>query len=347
MAKKSAKSAKKKIKKKGVAKIAVRKKSEGVVKSKVKKAKVEVQVPAEATIALKKTKEGAKTRVLSIDDEEVIRTLLKKMLTKAGYDVAVAASGEDALKAMQKQAFDLCIIDLKMPGMGGMEFLSQMKQFYPDTEALILTAFGDIDIAVDAMRKGAFNFLSKPFKRDTLLAIIERALERKAMKQDLEETRAAMWEMESEASRRIGEFEGQLVAVEEAKRELGDSFNDIKKSLIEGTGDRSNLEKSVVALEMVAGQIKRMEEKIFDSENNKKIALKKAISLEKDLRRKVSGNVQLGNKLKEAKASLEDLKKEVAKEKNMSSSDEKTDVVSSLTDIHKALAEFRKETEKK
>ncbi len=342
----------KKVRKKKAPKVAHQAKKKTEVIAEVKagaarnKAKVEnvekeakvpkVEVPREAKLGLK---------VLSVDDEEVIRTLLKKILTKAGYEVKLAASGEEGLKLMKKEAFDLCIIDLKMPGMGGIAFLSQMKEDHPDTEAVILTAFGDIDTAVDAMKNGAFNFVSKPFKKDTFLSIIERAVERKIMKKDLEDTKAYMREMENVTSRKIGELQGQLVAVEEAKRELGVQFNKIKQSLVGGTGKHGELEKKVLSLEKVAGQIKEIEEKLVVVEKEKKEAFKRTRQLEKELNRKVSTNVELGNKIEEAKVSLGDLKKEVTQEKEQAPSKEKEELKTSLTDIHQALADFRKEIE--
>lgn len=286
----------------------------------------------------------AHAKVLSVDDEEVIRSLIKKVMTKAGYDVKSAASGEEGLKIMNKESFDLAIIDLKMPGMGGMAFLEKMKELYPDTEAVILTGFGDIDTAVDAMKKGAFNFVPKPFSKDTFLTIIERALERRLMKKEMDETRTAMRDIENDAAKKIGKLEGQIAAVEDAKKELGEQFNSIKKSLVDGTGNQGELEKKVMSLEKVASRIKDVEGKLIVAEKAKKDALKKAKQLEKELSSKVSGNVGLGNKLDDAKDSLQNLKKEVKKKKDAPDEDGE-DVGVSLGDIHSSLADFRKEIE--
>lgn len=303
------------------------------------------KVAKEKKKAVVKAPKGSANRlkVLSVDDEEVIRSLLKKVLTKAGYEVALAESGEEGLKVMQKASFDLAIIDLKMPGMGGIAFLEKMKDLYPNTEAVILTGFGDIDIAVDAMKKGAFNFVPKPFKKDVFLTIISKALERRVMKQEMESAKNAIRDIESEASRKIGELEGQLVAVEQAKAELGEQYNAIKISLVDGTETQSNLEKKVVSLERVAGKIKIMEEKVVAAEKEKREVLRKAKSMEKELASKVSGKIELGNKLDEAKIGLNTIKKEISK-KGGSKKGESADYVS-LTDIHHALADLRKESE--
>lgn len=334
MAKKTAKKAAKDIKKKPKAPVKPKIKKAAIQKSKIVK-KIEA-----APVSTK-----AKANVLSVDDEEVIRSLIKRVMTKAGYAVKLAASGEEGLKIMNKESFDLVIIDLKMPGMGGMAFLGKMKELYPDTEAVILTGFGDIDTAVDAMKKGAFNFVTKPFTKDTFLSIIERALERRLMKKEMEEAKSAVREIEDEAAKRIGKLEGQVAAVEEAKRELGDQFNAIKQQLVDGTGNQGELEKKVMSLEKVASQIKGMEEKLIVSEKEKKDALKKAKNLEKELSSNVSGKVESGNKLDEARASLNTVKSQVKKEKEGAPAEEKIDTQVSLSDIHSTLADFRKEIE--
>lgn len=335
-------------------------KSDGARKATKKKTKAAVKATAGVTEKIEEilaepeivenieeapvSREG-KVRVLSIDDEEVIRSLIQKVLTKAGYNVTLAASGEEGLEIMEKETFDLAIIDLKMPGMGGMAFLGKMKELYPDTEAVILTGFGDIENAVDAMKKGAFNFVPKPFKKDTFLTIVDRALERLLMKEELEETKTAMREIENEAAKKIGRLESEIAAVEEAKKELGDHFNAIKQSLIDGTGNQGDLEKKVMSLEKVASQIKNMEGKLVIAEKERESALKKAKKMEKELSARVSGNVALGNKLDEAKDSLKDLKGQVEKEKEEADGEEGDAGNVSLGDIHATLADFRKEIE--
>lgn len=307
---------------------AVKKKAETAAKVK--------EVPTPKAIA-------GRIKILSVDDEEVIRSLLKKVLTKAGYEVALAESGEKGLQVMKKESFDLAIIDLKMPGMGGVAFLEKMKDLYPDTEAIILTGFGDIDNAVDAMKKGAFNFMPKPFKRDVLLTIISKALERQAMRKEMESAKDAIRDIESEASKKIGELEGQLAAVEQAKIELGEQYNSIKRSLVDGTETQSDLEKKVVSLEKVAGKIKSMEEKVIAAEKGKRKVLVRAKNMEKELASKVSGKIEHGNKLDEAKTGLSVIKKEISK-KEKPEGGEPADSIS-LTDIHQALSDLRKEGE--
>ncbi len=99
----------------------------------------------------------ARSRILVVDDELNIRSALVTLLEKKQYQVRGAGSAEEALEQMETTAADLVLTDLKMPGMGGMEFIRRLKQKWPDTEVLVMTAFGSIDTAVEAMRCGAYD----------------------------------------------------------------------------------------------------------------------------------------------------------------------------------------------
>src|SRR5206468_8099564 len=114
--------------------------------------------------------------ILVVDDEKPQRDILQEILTSAGYDVTSAASGEAALKFARERSFDLALTDLKMTGMDGIELLQQLLALDSSIIVLLLTAHGTIDSAKDALRRGAFDYLQKPFERDVLLATIKRAL---------------------------------------------------------------------------------------------------------------------------------------------------------------------------
>ena len=107
-------------------------------------------------------------RILVVDDEINIRGALVTLLEKKGYQVRGAGTGEDALEQLETATADV-LTDLKMPGMGGMEFLRRLKQKWPDTEVLVMTAYGSIDTAVEAMRCGAYDYLTKPIDRERFL----------------------------------------------------------------------------------------------------------------------------------------------------------------------------------
>ena len=116
--------------------------------------------------------------ILIIDDEVNIRNALMTMLEKKGYRVCGAGTGEEALRQLDEARMDLVITDLRMPGISGMEFLRQLKNKWLDTEVVVMTAFGSIDTAVEAMRLGAYDYLTKPIDRERFVVIVEKALER-------------------------------------------------------------------------------------------------------------------------------------------------------------------------
>src|SRR3989441_3481532 len=114
--------------------------------------------------------------ILVVDDEKPQRDILQEILTSAGYDVTSAASGEAALKFAKERSFDLALTDLKMTGMDGIELLQQLLAGDSSIIVILLTAHGTIESAKDALRRGAFDYLQKPFERDALLGTIKRAL---------------------------------------------------------------------------------------------------------------------------------------------------------------------------
>src|SRR5438045_8516235 len=116
--------------------------------------------------------------ILVVDDEKPQRDILHDILTTAGYDVTSAASGEAALKFAKERSFDLALTDLKMTGIDGIELLQQLLALDSSIIVILLTAHGSIDSAKDALRRGAFDYLQKPYDRDTLLETIRRALKK-------------------------------------------------------------------------------------------------------------------------------------------------------------------------
>lgn len=117
-----------------------------------------------------------KPHILVVDDEVNVRRVLCAQLAQAGFETAQASSGEEALERVRIEDPDLVLTDLRMPGMGGMNLLSQLRGDFPEVPVVVLTAFGTIETAVEAMKKGAFDFLTKPFDRDKVLETIGKAL---------------------------------------------------------------------------------------------------------------------------------------------------------------------------
>ncbi|CAI4030619.1 Regulatory protein AtoC [Nitrospira tepida] len=120
-------------------------------------------------------------KILVVDDEPSLRDVLGIMLKKAGYTTTLAADGEEAVSQVNKEIYDLVITDLKMPGVGGMEVLKAVKSASPDTVVLVVTAFGSPDTAVEAMKLGAYDYLTKPFQVDEVQLIIRNALEKRRL----------------------------------------------------------------------------------------------------------------------------------------------------------------------
>jgi DNA-binding NtrC family response regulator len=116
-------------------------------------------------------------RVLVVDDDMFFRKVITKLLTGHGYEITLAGGGEEALQTLQTQAFDLMISDVNMTPMDGMELLEKVRERYPDMGVIMLTGHDEIEIAIEAMKKGAFDFLVKPFQLDDLFATVQRSLE--------------------------------------------------------------------------------------------------------------------------------------------------------------------------
>ncbi|MBN1487645.1 MAG: response regulator transcription factor [Anaerolineae bacterium] len=119
----------------------------------------------------------AETRILVVDDEAAERVTLGEVLRLEGYHVTLAASGEEALSiSKNERPFDVAILDLRLPGMDGIQVLAGIRQHSPDTIVILITGYGTLETAIQALRKGAYDFLLKPCPVDEVLAAVRRAL---------------------------------------------------------------------------------------------------------------------------------------------------------------------------
>ena len=123
-------------------------------------------------------------KILLIDDEESMRHMLSVLLKKAGYDSTAAESAEAGLKAMEKEGFDFILCDIRMPGIGGIGFLKALGEVKPDQTVIMMSAYGTIDSAIECMKLGAYDFVSKPFKTDEIILVLKKAEEREDLRRD-------------------------------------------------------------------------------------------------------------------------------------------------------------------
>src|SRR5882762_2755293 len=131
--------------------------------------------------------------ILVIDDEDIMREILETLLTREGYAVRLASGGAEGLELAKSIPFDAAIVDVMMPGMDGMAVLEELKKLDDDLPVIMITAFASVENAIAAMKRGAFDYITKPFKNDEVLVVVRNALERRqliaentALKQNLQ-----------------------------------------------------------------------------------------------------------------------------------------------------------------
>lgn len=136
-----------------------------------------------------------KPRILVVDDERIFRESLYHWFEEDGYDVTAVESGEAALKVYDKDLFDLALVDMKMPGMNGIELLSKIREIDKNAIVIMITAFASVPTAIKALKDGAFDYITKPVDPDELNHLVERALKQKnlqneniRLKSNIEET---------------------------------------------------------------------------------------------------------------------------------------------------------------
>jgi two-component system response regulator AtoC len=125
-------------------------------------------------------------RILIIDDEENFRHMLSVILKKENYDVETASNGEEGLKKITLSPFDQILCDIRMPKMDGMEFLSKAQKMGVDATVIMMSAYGTIDTAIEAMKMGAYDYISKPFKPDEIILTLKKAEERERLRKENE-----------------------------------------------------------------------------------------------------------------------------------------------------------------
>jgi two-component system response regulator PilR (NtrC family) len=173
-------------------------------------------------------------KVLVVDDEQSLRDVLSIMLKRAGYAVTSAMDGEEAIELLNREIFDLVITDLRMPKIDGMEVLKAVRSVSPETVVLIITAFATADSAVEAMKQGAYDYLTKPFQVDEVQLIIRNALEKRRL---TTENMLLKREMASQSS--FSQLVGQSEAMQkvfDVVRKVADSKSNVLICGESGTG---------------------------------------------------------------------------------------------------------------
>jgi DNA-binding NtrC family response regulator len=173
-------------------------------------------------------------RVLVVDDEKSMRDLLAITLQKAGYDVTLAEGGEAAIEAIRRDPFDAIITDLRMPKIDGLQVLRSAKELSPDTAVIMVTAVASTETAVEAMKLGAYDYITKPFKLDEVNLIIKNALERKRLRDENQYLRK---QLETQHSfENITGKSARMVEIFDTIRKIADSPSTVMLTGESGTG---------------------------------------------------------------------------------------------------------------
>jgi two-component system response regulator HydG len=158
--------------------------------------------------------------ILVVDDDDANRVTLERILKREGFGVRHAASGREALTTLRERSVDLVLTDLKMPGMTGIDLLKAAKTVDPDVEVVVMTAYGTVETAVEAMKEGAYDFVSKPLKRLELVTCLRKALEKRTLQVENRRLRERLAE--------VGE--GDLIGRSQAMRDLLDEAEQVAPS---------------------------------------------------------------------------------------------------------------------
>jgi DNA-binding response OmpR family regulator len=225
--------------------------------------------------------------VLIVDDEKNIRLTLSQALEVLGVETDEAANGEEALAKLEKKEFDLILLDLKMPGMDGMEVLRRVREIRPDIRVIILTAYGTVESAVEAMKLGAADFIQKPFAPEEIRALVSRVMDREG----LDEQKAVNY----------------ASSIELAKGRIGDRHFD---AAVEHVRKAISLDPSRPEAFNLLGALMEIQGNRIEAQKNYRAALSldpsyepaiKNLRRSTDIRWQIAGGILLGDAQKEEK----------------------------------------------
>ena len=153
-------------------------------------------------------------KILIVDDEEVVRDSLRQWFNAEGYDVTCACCGKEALGSVAEQEFDLALLDIKMPGMDGMEVQSRLREADPELTVIVMTGYATVETAVQSLKQGAYDYITKPVDPDELTHLVGKALEHRRTRQEVTRLRESLKEIypttdligNSSGIKRVSEF---------------------------------------------------------------------------------------------------------------------------------------------
>ena len=182
-----------------------------------------------------------RARVLVVDDEESIRNVLREGLADEGHDVLLASTGEQALELLGKNGIEAMLLDIRMPGLSGLDVLSEVLVRSPDTCVIMVTAIGDVSTAVNAMKKGAYDYLAKPFDLDEVTMAVQRALERRTLMLLDRQHKRELEERLGEQEERLHEQFAQLIGSLAREHDMVLTMERVHNSKRRGTNGASAL----------------------------------------------------------------------------------------------------------
>ena len=131
-------------------------------------------------------------RILVIDDEKRIRDACNIVLTEEGFEVATSGDGEEGLRKIEAEHFDIILLDLMLPGLSGFDVLARVHSLHPDTVVIIITGYATLEHSIEAMKKGAFDFIPKPFTPEQLRVLVSKAIKHTRALQDIADARSRL-----------------------------------------------------------------------------------------------------------------------------------------------------------
>ncbi|HVH97355.1 MAG TPA: sigma-54 dependent transcriptional regulator [Enhygromyxa sp.] len=166
------------------------------------------------------------SRVLVVDDEEPMRHMLELLLRRAGFEVRSASNGEAALAIVASEAVDVVLSDVRMPGLDGLALAERMTAEHPEITLVMMSAFGTVELALEAMQRGAYDYISKPFKQDEVILTLRKAEERLRLRRENARLRARVAELEGAG--RLEGF-GRMLVHSAAMRQLAKTVRKVAK----------------------------------------------------------------------------------------------------------------------